>query len=1180
MSTSLEKILCQVCGSEEMIASDGVLRCKYCHTTHVKKTDAEQILLHTAERELDLLHFENAEDMFLDVTRKYPASSAGYWGLLRAKFSIKYVTDIGGKRIPICHASKYEDFSGDPAFDKAISLAEDEKLRAAYREEAKRIAETCAAWRDTAKDYSYDVFISFKATDGETGGETKDLREMQNLYTYLTEKGYKVFFSPVSARAFAGRQYDAYILNALDTAKVLIVYGSKAEYFSAVWVQTEWARYLRMISKGEKKSGSLLVALDGVDPKNLPRELRSLQALDAGNKRFYVTLSEQLQELFALETKAEKEKREREEAKRQKEAEEKAEAERKNKELLDRLNLLEQRQKQESEEKKEEKYCLACGKKNPTQTKFCMECGGREFVSTENEYEEYRLNQERSARKEAEEEKAKIEREKAEAERKNQELLKELERLKKEKEEAKAAPIPPAAPTPPMPQKRPNPPTVYATNAAPAQPVRPAKPTYQASPAKPIAPMQPTKPAPAPDSAEGLFNTGAAYEKQGNYKTAVDFYQKAAAKGSQMAHATLSLYYQKGYGNAVEKNAQKAYEHMKEAVRLGYPKISSKLEQLEAEAKRVAERPLQLYATARIRLFNSDEKGKQAAFKIFEESAKLGHKEAKIALAVLYQNAFGVPMDETKAKSLYAEANATEQDFVAVTTYLIAKAKFQTFTSPTFTLETLLAQKNTEAVMAEAERIYKEKVNFGMYANDLAYGVELFLLTEQAASSGDQRANGYAYAALKRMTAYAKKYEKEKAFDQALQVASFNALQKSAVEDGLSVAESMLRKARKIMVNAEKLTDLELETVIDLCKESADQGNVSAMYTIGYANELYIKFSNYNWEAKHARHKEAVSWYEKSAKEGYGGALYRLGLFFESGEYSVNKDLEKALSLYKQAVENGWVEAKADAERLEKQIAAEPKNAEEWYQKGKVFEENKDLENAKKCYEEAVKDDHTEAQYALALLHYDEGRIYGNKEKCLELLKKAADKNHSGAWTKLGIFSFDVRNVQQMNMAIEWFKKAEQADHPVGTYWLGLSYESLHNYTDAEKYYEKALSLGYEQAKRALDSLLLKNFVSDLYEADHGSKKWNGRAWAAWRAAKLYELGKGTQKDLDKAEKYYLKAAKAGLSEPMLYMGIWYEEGKNGKKDGKKAAKWYQKTVKKAEKEAKEAQKRLENLQK
>ena len=83
--------------------------------------------------------------------------------------------------------------------------------------------------------------------------------------------------------------------------------------------------------------------------------LAQIQALDAGNKRFYVTLSEQLQELFALETKAEKEKREREEAKRQKEAEEKAEAERKNKELLDRLNLLEQRQKQESEEKKEEK---------------------------------------------------------------------------------------------------------------------------------------------------------------------------------------------------------------------------------------------------------------------------------------------------------------------------------------------------------------------------------------------------------------------------------------------------------------------------------------------------------------------------------------------------------------------------------------------------------------------------------------------------------------------------------------------------------------------------------------------------------------------------------------------------------------------------------------------------------
>jgi len=61
----MEKILCQVCGSEEMTAENGIFRCKYCKTAHITKTDVQQSLLYTAERELDILHFENAEDMTL-----------------------------------------------------------------------------------------------------------------------------------------------------------------------------------------------------------------------------------------------------------------------------------------------------------------------------------------------------------------------------------------------------------------------------------------------------------------------------------------------------------------------------------------------------------------------------------------------------------------------------------------------------------------------------------------------------------------------------------------------------------------------------------------------------------------------------------------------------------------------------------------------------------------------------------------------------------------------------------------------------------------------------------------------------------------------------------------------------------------------------------------------------------
>lgn len=299
------EMLCHVCGSNEFDELGGKLKCKYCKTEYVKEEEESEelrrarALFYSAEKELEVLHFENAEDEFENITKQYPKWSAGYWGIVRAKFGINYVTDTDGKRIPICHASKYEDFSDDPAFKKAVAYAEGEDLKAKYEEEAKKISDTCAEWRETAKKYTYDVFISFKATeDTPEKNRTADYSDMQELYTYLTGKGLKVFFSPVSMREFAGKKYDAYIHNALEKAKVLVLYGGKEEYFTAKWVQTEWTRYSRMIRKGLKREGSLLVAYGkGVNPYNLPRELRELQAMDASARTFYPDLLERINAL-------------------------------------------------------------------------------------------------------------------------------------------------------------------------------------------------------------------------------------------------------------------------------------------------------------------------------------------------------------------------------------------------------------------------------------------------------------------------------------------------------------------------------------------------------------------------------------------------------------------------------------------------------------------------------------------------------------------------------------------------------------------------------------------------------------------------------------------------------------------------------------------------------------------
>ncbi len=84
---------------------------------------------------------------------------------------------------------------------------------------------------------------------------TEDSGEMQNLYAFLTEQGYKVFYSPISMREFVGSNYyDAYIYNALEKAQIMILYGSKAEYFTSSWIENEWTRYIYLIGKGQKPS--------------------------------------------------------------------------------------------------------------------------------------------------------------------------------------------------------------------------------------------------------------------------------------------------------------------------------------------------------------------------------------------------------------------------------------------------------------------------------------------------------------------------------------------------------------------------------------------------------------------------------------------------------------------------------------------------------------------------------------------------------------------------------------------------------------------------------------------------------------------------------------------------------------------------------------------------------------
>ena len=106
-----------------------------------------------------------------------------------------------------------------------------------------------------------------------------------DLYHQLTQEGFKVFFARITLEDKLGTAYEPYIFAALNSAKVMVVLGTKPEYFNAVWVKNEWSRYLALVkNSGGKKM--LIPAYKDMDPYDLPEEFSHLQAQDMGKLGF------------------------------------------------------------------------------------------------------------------------------------------------------------------------------------------------------------------------------------------------------------------------------------------------------------------------------------------------------------------------------------------------------------------------------------------------------------------------------------------------------------------------------------------------------------------------------------------------------------------------------------------------------------------------------------------------------------------------------------------------------------------------------------------------------------------------------------------------------------------------------------------------------------------------------
>ncbi len=294
--------ICNQCGGEFEFRG-GRWICRSCGAYKPESiTNEEVTLLYTAYQKLRLTEFAEAELEFDDFIHRYPENPSGYWGRLLAKYGIQYERDFDGRMIPTCYAASIGSVKSASDFKKALQYADAEN-RVYYESQATHIERIRTEWQEKAKkEKPYDVFICYKDSDLANGIErTKDSYAAQELYTLLTDMGFRVFYSRVSLRDKVGEKYEPYIFHALSTAQVMIVYGSEPEYIQSTWLKNEWMRYAKQIREGKKKPESLLVACEGFSPDELPTTLSSMQCFRAEDKTFYGDLQNRVSLLLGRE---------------------------------------------------------------------------------------------------------------------------------------------------------------------------------------------------------------------------------------------------------------------------------------------------------------------------------------------------------------------------------------------------------------------------------------------------------------------------------------------------------------------------------------------------------------------------------------------------------------------------------------------------------------------------------------------------------------------------------------------------------------------------------------------------------------------------------------------------------------------------------------------------------------
>lgn len=272
---------CKMCGGSLEIGNETVATCEYCGTQQTLPKTTDEVVSNLFNRANNLrlkCEFDKAAQIYEKIVEQDDSEAEAHWGLVLCKYGIEYVEDPKTfQRIPTCHRTLFEAVTTDADYQAAIDYS-DAGQQQIYEAEARAIDKIQRDILSIVKNEKpFDVFICYKETD-ESGKRTVDSAIANDIYHQLTQEGFKVFYAAITLEDKLGQEYEPYIFAALNSAKVMLVLGTKPEFFSSVWVKNEWSRFLQLMKSDRSKL--LIPCYRDMDAYDLPEEFAHLQAQD------------------------------------------------------------------------------------------------------------------------------------------------------------------------------------------------------------------------------------------------------------------------------------------------------------------------------------------------------------------------------------------------------------------------------------------------------------------------------------------------------------------------------------------------------------------------------------------------------------------------------------------------------------------------------------------------------------------------------------------------------------------------------------------------------------------------------------------------------------------------------------------------------------------------------------